>query len=336
MKRKYGIILSIFLVSLAICTYVSFQVYNANLPTVKTEAAVSTVLRYNWPLTGSVHHKDAEPFSLPVPVQVVQRSVEPGQWVKEGSRLLQLDSARLHLQWLQCKDAEEMLLQKIDRSTSYQKEILELQMAQLQETIELLEQLRSDEGWVKASAEGLVLYIGASKAAANEPLAVIAPVDGVKQLVFPLTKEQLAYCPTGTRLKAEVVIGEEKTTLDIYAERSYYDAARQGYCCVVTTDAAINMMEGESVTAWLSAVSGLYETVIPTAAIVECQNGNASFYVLRQQKTALGTQYYTMLMSACVLEQNEIFTALSAPITEQVISAWSEPLTNNVAVRVIS
>ena len=334
MKRRYGIILGIFLLCLAICTYVSFQVYNSNLPVVRTDTAVSTVLRYNWSLTGSVHHKNTVPFSLTVPAQILQRSVQPGQWVTADQPVLQLDTAHLHLQWLQCKAEEEMLLKKIDGSTSYQKEILELQRTDLQETIALLEQLQLDEGWVKASADGVVLYTAESKAAANAPLVTIGTASGEKQLTFSLTKEQLTYCEAGTKLKAQVVIGSEKTTLDVFVGQIYYDAAAQGYRCIATTEAALNMMEGQPVTAQFTAVSDQYKTVIPNSAIVESQNGNASFYVLREKRTTLGTQYYAVLQSAYILEQNETFTALSSPVTEPVISFRSKPLTDNAIVRV--
>lgn len=336
MKRRYGLVLGIFLLCLVICTYVSFQVYQANLPVVTTDSAVSTVLRYNWSLTGSVHHKDTAPFSLSVPVQVLQRSVLPGQWVTANTPMLQLDTAHLHLQWLQCKAEEEALLQRIDRSTSYQKEILELQKADLQETIALLEQLQSDDGWVKTATEGVVLYIAESKAAANTPLISIGAASGEKQLTFPLTKEQLAYCETGTKLKADVVIGAEKTSLDILVGQILYDAATQGYLCIATTDTSLNMMEGQPVTAQLRADSKQHQTIVPVSAIVESENGNASFYVLREKRTIMGTQYYVVLQSACILEQNESFVALSAPVTEPVISAWSKPLANNTVVRITS
>lgn len=334
MKRRYGIILGIFLLCLAICTYVSFQVYNANLPIVRTDTAVSSVLRYDWQLTGSVHHRNAMPFTLSVPVQILQSSVQPGQWVEEGSRLMQLDADQLHLQWLQCKMEEEYLLKKIAESTSYEKDILELQRANLQETIVLLEQLHLDEGWVRASEAGVVLYTAESRVAANTPLITIGAASGEKQLSFPLTNEQLAYCKAGSKLQVEVVIGAEKTTLDSFVEQICYDAVGQCYRCIATTNAAVNMIDGQPVIARFRAVSNQYETVIPTSAIVESQNGNASFYVLREKQTTLGTQYYVVLLSAYILEQNETFTALSALVPEPVISFWSEPLTDKAIVRI--
>lgn len=334
MKRRYGIVLAIFLLCLVICTYVSFQVYQANLPVVTTDSAVSSVLRYNWSLSGSVHHKDAVPFSLSVPVQIHQQSVQAGQWVTAGTPVLQLDTAHLHLQWLQCKVEEEALQHKINRSTSYEREILELQKADLQETIILLEQLQTDDGWVKAATEGVVLHIAESKVAVNAPLITIGAASGEKQLTFPLTKEQLAYCNAGTRLKADVVIDTEQTTLDILVEQVFYDAATQGYLCISTTNAALNMMEWQPVTAHLRADSKKHQTIVPISAIVESENGNASFYVLREKQTIMGTQYYTVLQSAYILEQNESFVALSTPVTESVISAWSKPLVNNTVVRI--
>ena len=336
MKRRYGIVLGIFLLCLAICTYVSFQVYQANLPVVRTDSAVSSALRYDWTLTGSIHHKTPVSISLPVPAKILQRSAQPGQWVKTGVPLLQLDPAFLHLQWLQCKADEETLLQKIEESTSYEKQILELRKAELQETIAFLEQLQLDEGWVKASTDGVVLYAADYSAAANVPLITIGSDSGEKQLAFSLTEEQLAYCKIGTKIKAEVVIAAEKTTLDIHINQVFYDASAQSYRCFATTNDALDMMEGQPVTAHLRATSKEYETVIPVSAIVESENGNASFYVLREKRTVMGTQYYAVLQSAYILEQNDSFAALSAPVTEPVISYWTKPLSNNAGVCVLS
>jgi len=213
---------------------------------------------------------------------------------------------------------------------------LELQKTDLQETIILLEQLQADDGWVKAATEGVVLQIAESKVAANAPLITIGSASGEKQLTFPLAKEQLAYCKKGTELKAELVIDAEQTALDILVEQIFYDAATQGYLCIATTDAALNMMQLQPVTAQLRANSKEHQTIVPISAIVESKNGNASFYVLREKQTIIGTQYYAVLQSAYILEQSESFVALSALVMEPVISAWSKPLANNAVVRLTS
>lgn len=335
-KRLFGILLSVVLLLLAVCTYVSDQIYRAGLPWVQAEAATSVQLRHNWQLEGTIHHETPVIYSVPVDTHVLRRQVQPGEWVLQGTPILQLDPEQLSLQWLQCAAEEEKLLELQDGSASNRQQLFARQIDILQKVKTKLAGLIENDGWICAEKNGLILEcITSDRPAAEEALVILGPECGRKRAVFSLSSEQYRYCSEGTLLYTKAVEETEEKEIQFTVERVYYSAVSGSYQCVATTEAPINMMDGQIVTARLSAISPQYECVIPTSAIVDTENGNASFYVLREKRTVLGTEFYAILQSAYIQEKGRIYTAISAPVTDLVVSYWSSPLTDQCAVRLI-
>ena len=320
MKKRYGVLLAAFLLILAVCTYASNQIYRKSLPAVQTVETIGTRLNYLWELSGTLHYENKEEHSVPVPVSIAKWAVQTGDRVSSGEPLLQVDAQQLHIHWLQCKIDEEALEAQLKKSKSFAKELLELQLTELQKTIGFVENLIAADGWIMADADGIVLKLqSARQAAAGMPLVTIGPDSGEKTIQFLLTEEQTAYCEPGTKLEVKLLCGGKSTAIQLAVDRILYSAERKGFLCTVSTDMAVDMMEGQETFAVLAAESKFYHYVIPAEAIVANNNGNASFYVLRQRETIMGTEYYAVLRTGYVLEQNDRNVALSGAVMEPVI-----------------
>ena len=320
MKKRYGVLLAAFLLILAVCTYASNQIYRKSLPAVQTVETIGTRLNYLWELSGTLHYEEKEEYSVPVPVSVAKWGVQAGDRVSSGEPLLQVDAQQLHIHWLQCKIDEEALEAQLKKSKSFAKELLELQLTELQKTIGFVENLIAADGWIMADADGIVLKLqSARQAAAGMPLVTIGPDSGEKTIQFLLTEEQTAYCEPGTKLEVKLLCGGKSTAMQLAVDRILYSAERKGFLCTVSTDMAVDMMEGQETSAILAAESKFYHYVIPIEAVAANNNGNASFYVLRQRETIMGTEYYAVLRTGYVLEQNDRYVALSGAVMEPVI-----------------
>ena len=327
MKRRYVGLLVAFLLILAMCTYASWQNYKRSFPVVQTAESQSTKLNHLWELSGTLRYDKTAEHSLPVPVSVVQRDVQVGDRVTAGQPLLQVDTQELHLQWLQCKIDEEALESRVRWSDSFTKDLLELQLTDLRKIIEVIENMVEAEGWVTADTDGIILDMQhAQKVPADSPLVTIGPDSEQKTIYFPLTETQAKYCEPETELVVKLVCNSKSTEVKMPVDRVIYSAENQGFLCVISTDLAVDMMDGQKTTATLAADSILYKHVIPTEAIVENNNRNASFYVLRQRETIMGTEYYTMKRTGYILEQNENYTALDAEVFEPVVISASEEI----------
>ena len=321
MKKRYGVLLAAFLLILAVCTYASNQIYRKSLPAVQTVETIGTRLNYLWELSGTLHYENKEEHSVPVPVSIAKWAVQTGDRVSSGEPLLQVDAQQLHIHWLQCKIDEEALEAQLKKSKSFAKELLELQLTELQKTIGFVENLIAADGWIMADADGIVLKLqSARQAAAGMPLVTIGPDSGEKTIQFLLTEEQTAYCEPGTKLEVKLLCGGKSTAIQLAVDRILYSAERKGFLCTVSTDMAVDMMEGQETFAVLAAESKFYHYVIPAEAIVANNNGNASFYVLRQRETIMGTEFYAVLRTGYILEQNESYAALNGAVMEPVIA----------------
>ena len=335
--KKYGTVLLIVLLILAVCTYVSGQVYRDSLPTVTVENAASGTLRHEWEITGQVYHETQDVYSFPVPVEILEYKFQTGQWVREGDALLKVDADNLHLQWLQCKLEEEELVKKLEKAEGYQKELLQYEYDTLLSTILEIESLIENQGWVFARGDGVVLAASSGKQVpAGTPVMTLGPASGRKQIVFPVTQLQKQYCLPGTVLSAALTLDTGASTEEIAVGWSFYSAAQQQEQCVAITFIPLNMLDGQQVAVTLRAESVSYDTVIPTSAIVSNDNGNVTFFVLDEKQTVLGTEQVVYLYSGFALEQNDTFTALSLPVMYPVVISWDKGLSTGTVVNVLS
>lgn len=335
--KKYGTVLLIVLLILAVCTYISGQVYRGSLPAVTVANAASASLRHEWELTGQLLHESQDVYSFPVPVEILEYKFQTGQWVMEGNALLQVDTEQLHLQWLQCKLEEEALAEKLEKTEGYQKELLQHEYDTLLLTIQEIESLIENKGWVFARADGVVLSASRAKQIpAGTPVMTLGPAAGKKQIVFPVTQLQRQYCLPGTILDASLTLDTGASTEEIAVGWTFYSAAQQQKQCVAATFLPLNMLDGQTVTATLTAESEPYDNVIPTSAIVSNDNGNVTFFVLEEKQTILGTEQVVYLYSGFAQEQNDDYTALSLPVVYPVVTAWDKPLRTGQVVRIVS
>lgn len=324
MKKRFFTLFFGFLLIIAVFTYASWQNYRNSLPVVEAVESLSTKLHYTWELSGTLRYDKTLDLSVPVPVSVIQRAVQTGDRVSAGQSMLQVDAQQLHLQWLQCKIEEEALEERIEKSDSYTEELLELQLIELQETIVFVENLIAADGWIIADTDGVVLSVQRSQqAAANAPLATIGPDSAQKTICFPLTETQTVYCKPEKELTVTLFCDGESKEVKMPVERVIYSVESEGYQCIVTTDLAVDMMDGHKTVATFAAHSGTYQHVIPVEAIVDNNNGNATFYVLRQRETIMGTEYYALKRTSYIVEQNEIYAAINSSILDPVISRAS-------------
>lgn len=334
--KKYGAVLLAFLLCAAIFTYISGQVYQDSLPVVTAEATFRTQMRYQWELTGIVEHQEAVTYSAPVQMQIIEKRVRAGEWVKAGTPLLRLDSEQLHIQWLQCKLREEMLAEQIEDSKSYQKELLEYELAALQQTIVQVETLEKQAGWIYSEQEGVVLSVsGSDTVNPKGTLVRIGPADGVKEITFPMTQKQASYCKDGYTIYLQATLDEKELAFKLTEENAVYDTVQQSWQCVLRTQEPIAIRDGQGILAEFSPSSPVYHAVIPNSAIVSNNNGHVTYYVLKQKQTTIGTEYYVQLKNGQVLEQDDTCTALYSSEEDPVVNGWSKPLSNGTTVRLI-
>lgn len=332
--KKYGAILLVFLLCTAIFTYISGQVYQDSMPVVTAEPTFRTQMRYQWELTGTVSHKEAVTYAAPMQVQIIERRVRAGEWVKAGTPLLRLDPEQLHIQWLQCKLREETLAEQIEDSESYQKELLEYELAALQQTVGQLEALEKQAGWIYSEQEGVVLSINdGDSVAARGSLVKIGPAAGIKEITFPMTQKQVSYCKDGYTIYLQLTRDEKELAFKLTEENAVYDTVQQSWQCVLQIHEPIAIRDGQGILAEFSPSSPVYHAVIPNSAIVSNSNGHVTYYVLKQKRTTIGTEYYVQLKNGQVLEQDDTCTALYSSEEDPVVNSWSQPLSNGVTVR---
>ncbi len=321
MKKNYWAMLGAFLLIIALCTYASWQNYRNKLPEVQTVEAAGTVLHHVWELSGTLQYDETTEYTLPVPVTVVQWNMQAGDRVYARQPLLQVDTRQLQKQWLQCKIDEEALEKKVRWSESYTKDLLELQLEELQETIGVLENLLEADGWITVEANGVILKLPSNQQfAAGVPLATIGPEGGQKTICFPITEQQAEYCnEPGTELEVTLFSDGKSKVVKLPVDRVFYSAEKDGFLCTVLTDLTVDILDGQKTEATLSATSTPYRYVIPIEAIVANDNGNASFYVLRERESIMGKEYYAHLRTGYIAEQNEGYAALLDTLTDPVI-----------------
>ena len=333
MKKRYTALLAAFLLILAVCTYASRQNYRRSLPVVQTAEQFKTSLQYTWELTGTLQYAATAEHSIPVPVSVVQWAAQTGDRVRAHQPLLQVDTQQLHQQWLQCKINEEALETQISRSRSYTKELLELQLVELQETITFVENLIGADGWIAADTTGIVLQMHQTQqVAAGVPLVTIGPDSEQKTICFPLTDAQAQFCKVGKELIVTLLCDGKSTEMTMPVDKLLYSAEKGSYLCTVSTDLAVDMMDGQETSAILNVKTRVYQHVIPVEAIVENNSGNASYYVLLQRETVLGTEYYTMLRTAYIDAKNESYAALNMEELNPVVIRTSGDLQDYTSV----
>lgn len=334
--KKYGIILLTLLVLLAICTYVSGQIYQDNLPRVMAENTFDTQLRYQWELTGTAVYKNAVSYYAPTSVKINVRKVDAGQWVEPGTPILQVDTDQLHVQWLQCKIQQDTLTEQLETSDSYEKELLQYRLEALQQTISQIEELKKTSGWIYAWEPGVILSVNQSETVGAEGLlAQLGPDTATKQLMFSMTDKQASYCTEGKMLQVTLPQGAEDVEVGMKPKEVYYDTAQRVWQCIIETKEPTTVLEGQGIRAAFSVSSPVYMSVIPNAAIVSDHHGSITFFVLKEKKTTIGTEYYVALKAGKVLEQDDTYTALYEPVDDPVVFGWSEPLSNGMTVQLI-
>ncbi len=246
-------------------------------------------------------------------------------------------------------DMGQMQMEGSTRSAAfYQYELLSRQLTALQEKIVRIEQIQEQNGFIYATEAGIILNCaGQGKFgtfAAETALMTQGTAEGTKEITFLLDEKQASYCNGDVKLAVDLVqrnaeaekaasaVIKESTALTV--SRTYYNAEKKQYQCVVATNLPLAMMNGEATTAQMDATSASYNCVIPTSAIVSQNNGNASFYVLREKEGILGKTDCVQLDSLYILEQNEFYTALAQQVTEPVVASWNKALEAGMAVRV--
>lgn len=335
MKKKYAIMLFVFFLAAAVCTYISGQIYQYRLPSVTVGKTTAVEMKYHWDLTGTVRYQETWSYQTPVALEIIETSVSPGEWVNEGDALFLADEEKLYEEWLKCKIQEQNIIEQLSVSTSYEKKLLLRTRELLKDTISQIENLRDAGGWVYAGTDGIVLTaIKSGITAENTEIIRIGSAGASKEFVFYLSDEQSAYCYPDTVLNVKIQEEQGITEKKLEVERVYYNAETGCYCAVSHTDDPLSVMDGQQVTTVLSATGGNYTNVIPVSAIISNNNKNVTFYILRSKEGILGTEYYVTETSAYAVAQNDLYAALSSEFPETIVYSWEKPLTNGQVVKV--
>jgi len=240
MRKRHGILLLIVMAVLALFTYISNQLYRKNLPEVTAEWSMTTTLRYQWDLKGSLHYVEPVVYDLPVAAEVVQVVAEPGVWAEVGTPLFRVDEEALYREWLKTKSEEEALVKELGsrKAKEIQKEIWgspEAEAEQVTEVVDYREKLQeepvdywtymaeqqyrdlllrlmrverllTDKGFVYAKEAGVVLSCtGTGVKAAGVALLTQGGAAGKKEITFGLDDKQATYCKPNTSMKVMLV-----------------------------------------------------------------------------------------------------------------------------------
>lgn len=214
-------------------------------------------------------------------------------------------------------------------------EVSRLELAGLQADLALYQEVKNENGEIRAGRGGLVTDILVTTGGRTSDAAVMLLADDSVPCQFKttLTREQKKYVGLNdtVSLKLDGSSREKEVTIDYLAESASAPGSYEVY---------INLPEGTGVPGMSGtmsrAESGEKQSCCVTPAAVTTVDGRSHVYVVREREGILGMEYYTEQVSVRIADQNDYFVALdNAPLDKEdrIVTSSTKTIENGGIVR---
>ena len=343
LQKKCGIGLIILLLTLGLLTYLSRQIFLTLLPKVTVQDAFSGDISARQDVSARLHYGTQVQVISPADCYVVNSFVQPGEEVIEGQPLLQLSTQRLEESRLNLLRLQEADAAGIDLLSSYERQLLELQIQQRQELLENVEQLLSNDGLIAADRSCLIRKVAEKNTlitAGNVLLETTDQQEG-SYLAWQLPADKAVPLFSTVTVELPVISsvdGQERVTnteIAVKAARRWYDSQQNLY--FYQSEPFLNMVaweDGRQLRICVESSPRSFSTVIPISSInFENESTGTVFLLFSAEESGLG---YDTVRSFTVKIQSktETYAALESPIVGPVVTFTDKPLYDGAQVLV--
>lgn len=190
-------------------------------------------------------------------------------------------------------------------------DIYELTYEQMELALSKLEELKKQNGKVKAPVDGIVtkINITAGEKTVDGTAVLLADLGKGLRFTAQITQDQEKYVGRGDPVTLKS--GDGKTTLEELTVDSVTDDMENEGVCLVTVQVPENTLEmGESATLTLVKKSEAYPVCVPLSALHLDERNQAYVLIAQEVQSILGTERVAYKVPVTVAEKNETYAAL--------------------------
>ncbi|MDO4296982.1 MAG: HlyD family efflux transporter periplasmic adaptor subunit [Lachnospiraceae bacterium] len=190
-------------------------------------------------------------------------------------------------------------------------DIYELTYEQMELALSKLEELKKQNGKVKAPVDGIVtkINITAGEKTVDGTAVLLADLGKGLRFTAQITQDQEKYVGRGDLVTLKS--GDGKTTLEELAVDSVTDDMENEGVCLITVQVPENTLEmGESATLTLVKKSEVYPVCVPLSALHLDERNQAYVLIAQEVQSILGTERVAYKVPVTVAEKNETYAAL--------------------------
>ena len=213
-------------------------------------------------------------------------------------------------------------------------EVSRMELAKLRADLSLYQEIKNANGEIRASRGGLVtdIYVDTGGRTSDSAVMLLADDSVPCQFKTVLTQEQKKYVGLNdtVELKLDGSSRKKEATIDYLAESSMAPGSYEIY---------INLPEGTGVPGMSGTMehteSGEKHSCCVTPAAVNKADNRNFVYVVREREGILGMEYYAEQVNVTIVDENESWTALEAPLDKEdrIIASSTKEIKNGEIIR---
>ena len=229
------------------------------------------------------------------------------------------------------RKVEDILMPENEDATL---EVSQLELSELRADLSLYQEIKNANGEIRAGRGGMVtdIYVNTGGRTSDSAVMLLADDSVPCQFKTVLTQDQKKYVGLNdtVELKLDGSRKGKEAVIDYLAESS---TAPGSY------DVYINLPEGTGVPGMSGTMSrtesGEKHSCCVTPAAVHKSDNRSFVYVVREREGILGMEYYAEQVNVTVVDENENWTALEAPLDKEdrIINSSTKEIKNGEIIR---
>lgn len=229
------------------------------------------------------------------------------------------------------RKVEDILMPENEDATL---EVNQLELSDLRADLSLYQEIKNANGEIRASRGGLVtdIYVDTGGRTSDSAVMLLADDSVPCQFKTVLTQEQKKYVGLNdtVELKLDGSSRKKEATIDYLAESSTAPGSYEVY---------INLPEGTGVPGMSGTMehteSGEKHSCCVAPAAVNKADNRSFVYVVREREGILGMEYYAEQVNVTIVDENESWTALEAPLDKEdrIIASSTKEIKNGEIIR---
>ena len=303
-------------VALVVLTFLSRTIMTRNQAEVMHARPEKRNIITSRDVTGTVEYEDTYEARYGVAVEVLEVLVRPGDEVRAGQALLEVDAREFGLE-LRKLELAAQLLEETDNGSELWRMRLEL----AREEIALYRERHPTDGKVRARSAGTVYAVNAAPGMAMEPGASLVSVSGkssAASVVFHLPEDDARFFDLG-----DSAILQYYNTFNLDGSDKAMEIAKNSsisgkqfilkdnlyrFSVPIQND---YVHHGQQVQCKITNRSPIYDNVVPYEALHEGEKGTYFVYALRKRDGLFGDEYRPETVNVKVLFENGANAAVS-------------------------